>query len=165
MNGLYKREWGIRKMEDNYELLRNKDIISILDGDVTIEEKENYTVKMPYLSGPKLVEICNIFGLTRKYGSESRWVYLDELLEYAIANNRCDELLRYLFDRDKFRDFLKLKTPEDISHAYEYTLQAVINRINVALYLGWHELQCIQGIIMLLKLGRSRSSKQRILSR
>lgn len=141
-------------MEDNYELLRNKDIISILDGDVTIEEKENYTVKMPYLSGPKLVEICNIFGLTRKYGSESRWVYLDELLEYAIANNRCDELLRYLFDRDKFRDFLKLKTPEDISHAYEYTLQVVINRINVALYLGWHELQCIQGHYYVVKVGK-----------
>lgn len=61
-------------MADNYELLRSKDIISILDGDATIEEQENYTVKMPYLSGPKLVEICNLFGLARKYGSESRWV-------------------------------------------------------------------------------------------
>lgn len=141
-------------MADNYELLRSKDIISILDGDVTIEEKENYTVKMPYLSGPKLVEICNIFGLSRKYGSESRWVYLDELLEYVIANNRCDELLRYLFDRDKFRDLLKLKTPEDISNAYEYTLQAVINRINVALYLGRHELQCIQGHYYVAEVGK-----------
>ena len=127
-------------MADNYELLRSKEIISILDGDVTIEEKENYTVKMPYLSGPKLVEICNTFGLSRKYGSESRWVYLDELLEYTITNNRCDELLRYLFDIDKFRDLLKLRTPEDISNAYEYTLNVVINRINVALYLGRHEL-------------------------
>ena len=27
-------------MADNYELLRSKDIISILDGDVTIEEQE-----------------------------------------------------------------------------------------------------------------------------
>ncbi|MBD8958248.1 MAG: abortive phage infection protein [Holdemanella biformis] len=142
-------------MADNYELLRSKDIISILDGDVTIEEKENYTVKMPYLSGPKLVEICNIFGLSRKYGSESRWVYLDELLEYVIANNRCDELLRYLFDRDKFRDLLKLKTPEDISNAYEYTLQGVINRINVALYLERHELQCIQGHYYIVEVGKN----------
>ncbi len=141
-------------MADNYELLRSKEIISILDGDVTIEEKENYTVKMPYLSGPKLVEICNIFGLSRKYGSESRWVYLDELLEYSIANDRCDELLRYLFDRDKFRDLLKLRTPEDISNAYEYTLQAVINRINVALYLGRHELQCIQGHYYVVEVGK-----------
>lgn len=56
---------------------------------------------MKYLSGQKLVEIYNIFGLSRKYGNESSWVvfgwYLDELLEYVIASNRCDELLRYLF--------------------------------------------------------------------
>ena len=43
--------------------------------------------------------------MVRKYGGESRWVYLDELLEYTILKNRCDELLRYLFDIDKFRDF------------------------------------------------------------
>ena len=80
-------------MTDNYELLRRKDIIAILDGDVTIEEKKDYSVKMPYLSGPKLVELSNDFGLPRTYGSESRWVYLDDLLEYAIEQNRCDELL------------------------------------------------------------------------
>lgn len=142
-------------MADNYELLKSKDIIAILDGDVTIEEKENYTVKMPYLSGPKLVEICNIFGLVRSYGSESRWVYLDDLLEYVIANDRCDELLCYLFDRDKFRDLLKLRNPEDINAAYEYTLQAVINRVNVALYLGRHELQCIQGHYYIVEVGRN----------
>lgn len=33
-------------MADNYELLRSKDIISILDGDVTIEEKENCYVNL-----------------------------------------------------------------------------------------------------------------------
>ena len=42
--------------------------------------------------------------------------YLDELLEYVIANNRCDELLRYLLDRDKFRYFLKRRTLEDINN-------------------------------------------------
>ena len=141
-------------MANNYELLRSKDIISILDGDVTIEEKENYTVKMPYLSGPKLVEICNIFGMVRKYGGESRWVYLDELLAYTILKNRCDELLRYLFDIDKFRDFLQLRTPEEIGKAYEYTLMAVINKINTALYLGRHELQYIQGHFYVVETGK-----------
>jgi len=29
---------------------------------------------MKYLSGQKLVEIYNIFGLSRKYGNESSWV-------------------------------------------------------------------------------------------
>ena len=41
---------------------------------------------------------------------------MDELLEYVIVNNRRDELLRYLFDRDKFRDFLKWRTLGDINN-------------------------------------------------
>lgn len=141
-------------MTDNYELLRRKDIIAILDGDVTIEEKKDYSVKMPYLSGPKLVELSNDFGLRRTYGSESRWVYLDDLLEYAIEQNRCDELLRYLFDRDKFTSLLDLGSPEEIKTAYEYILQAVINKINVILYLGRHELQCIQGHYYVVETGK-----------
>ena len=84
-------------MSSNYELLRRKKIIEILDGDITIEEKENYSVKMPYLSGPMLCELSNEFGLHREYGKESRWVYLDDLLKYAIEKNRCDELLNRMF--------------------------------------------------------------------
>lgn len=142
-------------MSNNYGLLRRKDIIAILDGDVLLEEKENYRVQMPYLSGPKLVEICNNFGLSRAYGSESRWVYLDDLLEYAIEKNRCDELLRYLFNRDKFIDLLKLSNPKEIEDAYEYILQAVIDKINTILYLGKHELQCIQGHYYVVEIGKA----------
>ena len=138
-----------------YELLKRKDIITILDGDVTIEEKDNYKVKMPYLSGPKLVEICNEFGLPKKYGSDSRWVYLDELFEYVIKRNRCDDLLRYLLNRDKFIDLLKLKSPEEISSAYEYIVQAVIDKINVILYMGGHELQCVQGHYYIVETGKT----------
>ena len=73
-------------------------------------------VKMKYLSEQKLVEICNIFGCLESMEMKAVGWYLDELLEYVIANNRCDELLRYLFDRDKFRDFLKRRTLEDINN-------------------------------------------------
>lgn len=142
-------------MANNYELLKRKDIITILDGDVTIEEKEDYKVKMPYLSGPKLVEICNDFGLPTKYGTESRWVYLDDLLEHVIKKNRCDDLLRYLLNRDKFTDLLKLKNPEEISKAYEYIVQAVIEKINVILFMGGHELQCIQGHYYVVETGKT----------
>lgn len=142
-------------MANNYELLKRKDIITILDGDVTIEEKEDYKVKMPYLSGPKLVEICNDFGLPTKYGTESRWVYLDDLLKHVIEKNRCDDLLRYLLNRDKFTDLLKLKNPEEISKAYEYIVQAVIDKINVILFMGGHELQCIQGHYYVVETGKT----------
>lgn len=142
-------------MANNYELLRRKDIIAILDGDVLIEEKENYRVKMPYLSGPKLVEMCNEFGLSRTYGSESRWVYLDNLLEYAIEKKRCDELLRFLFNRDKFIHSLNLSSPKEIDDAYEYILQAVIDKVNTILYFGGHELQCIQGHYYVVETGKT----------
>lgn len=142
-------------MANDYGLLRRKDIIAILDGDVLIEEKENYRVQMPYLSGPKLVEICNDFGLSRSYGSESRWVYLDDLFEYAIEEKRCDELLRYLFNRDKFIDLLELSSTKEIDDAYEYILQAVIDKINTILYLGRHELRCIQGHYYVVEIGKT----------
>ena len=36
--------------------------------------------------------------------------YLDELLEYVIASNRCDELLRYLFSLIEISLGIFLKT-------------------------------------------------------
>ena len=35
-------------MTNNYELLRNKDIIAILDGDSQIEEIDGIRIAMPY---------------------------------------------------------------------------------------------------------------------
>ena len=40
-------------MNNNYNLLRSKDIIAILDGDFQIEEVDGIRIAMPYLSGPK----------------------------------------------------------------------------------------------------------------
>lgn len=142
-------------MVNDYGVLRRKDIIAILDGDVLIEEKENYRVQMPYLSGSKLVEMCNNFGLSRSYGSESRWVYLDNLFEYAIEEKRCDELLRYLFNIDKFVNLLELSSAKEIDDAYQYILQAVMHKINAILYLERHELKCIQGHYYVVEIGKT----------
>ena len=141
-------------MSSKYEMLRRKKIIEILDGDITIEEKENYLVKMPYLSGPKLCELSNEFGLYREYGKESRWVYLDDLLKYAIEKNRCDELLICLFRKEAFTDLLKLKTKKEIEDAYSYIVQAVINKINVIIFSSRYELQCIQGHFYVIETGK-----------
>ena len=40
-------------MNTNYNLLKNKEIIAILDGDFQIEEVDGIRIAMPYLSGPK----------------------------------------------------------------------------------------------------------------
>ena len=44
-------------MNTNYDLLRRKEIIEILDGDTTIEEIDGVRIAMPYLSGPQLCEL------------------------------------------------------------------------------------------------------------
>ena len=49
-------------MKTNYELLRNKEIIAILDGDTQIEEVNDIRISMPYLSGPMLCELSQKFG-------------------------------------------------------------------------------------------------------
>ena len=86
-------------MENNdFELLKQKEIINILIGDTKYGENEE--ISMPYLSGPILCEISTIFGFavdcfeTR----HSRWVYLYDLLEYCIKNEKVSDLLLYIFE-------------------------------------------------------------------
>lgn len=141
-------------MSSNYKLLLNKSILAILDGDTIIEEKDNYQVKMPYLSGPELCELCNKFGLYREYGKESRWVYLHDLINYLIEKNRCGELLLDLFSKQNFTNLLNLKTPEEVDSAYTYIIEATINKINVILFTTGSELQCIKGNYYIVEIGK-----------
>jgi hypothetical protein len=70
--------------QDNYGVLKQREIIDILIGDTIIEKTENYNIQMPYLSGPKLCEIYKQLGCDMDYswggGTCSRWVYMDNLL-------------------------------------------------------------------------------------
>ena len=55
-------------MNSNYELLKSKEILAILDGDTIIEEiDESNKIKMPYLSGPQLCELSQKFGCYQEY--------------------------------------------------------------------------------------------------
>lgn len=79
-------------MGSDFELLRAKPILAILDGDIDFGEietsspKGNIKISLPYLSGPMLCDISNEFGLPVTYGwgggTQSRWAYLDDLLEH-----------------------------------------------------------------------------------
>ena len=138
---------------NGYELLNRRDIIDILDGDTKLGDSESFIVKMPYLSGPNLVQLCNDFGLVTTYGSQSRWVYLNDLLSHVNNNHMTDELLRYMFNLDKFTDLLKLGSPQEIEEAYKSICDLAIKKINSILYLGKHELQLIDGHFYVVELG------------
>lgn len=138
-------------MTNNYELLRNKDIIAILDGDSQIEEIDGIRIAMPYLSAPMLCELSQKFGCYQEYywGNSSkpnlsRWQYMDNILKYVIKENKVSQLLTYMMDKERFSDSLsKLNTVSDIEKMYKYIIQKVIDQINSILYFGGHELVII----------------------
>lgn len=94
-----------------FSLLRSKDIIAILDGDTDFGDymlADDRTVKiaLPYQSGKELCDISTRFGLPKVYTwngvNQSRWQYVDELLEYCINKGRCSDLLSFLFSKKQY---------------------------------------------------------------
>jgi len=144
-----------------FSLLRDRGIISILNGDSDFGETESTNVKcsMPYLSGPELCEISTRFGLPAAYGwnggALSRWQYLDNLLEYCIANDRASDLLGFLFSKGQFVKNLKGHTPDVIESAYNEIVSAIIKQINGILYFGGNELVVAGKTFVINEIGAS----------
>ena len=153
--------------KSKFELLREKNILSILDGDVDFGTLEingtdsGIKISMPYLSGPTLCDISNKFGLPVTYGwnggAQSRWAYLDDLLAHRIQNKRESDLLAYLFSKGLCVDKLRGQTPEVIEYAYSQIVNAVINQINGTLYFGGNELVQLGKEFVIRKLGSTIS--------
>lgn len=149
----------------DFDLLRDKKILSILDGDsefgfLKIEGKDSdIKISMPYLSGPALCDISNHFGLPATYawngGGQSRWAYLDDLMKYCIKNSRESDLLAYLFSKSQFVDKLQGHTPEVIEYAHAQIVDIVIKQINGILYFGGNELAVVGNIFVIQKIGET----------
>lgn len=148
--------------KSNFELLREKNILAILDGDVDFGTlavngtDSGINISMPYLSGPMLCDISKRFGLSVTYewngGAKSRWAYLEDLLVHCIQNKRESDLLAFLFSKEQFVYKLKEQTPEVIEYAYAQIVSSVINQINGALYFGGHELVQVGQVFVIRKL-------------
>lgn len=154
---------------NDFGLLRKKEIIAILDGDNCFgeyefeEDDKTIRIAMPYLSGPNLCELSTLFGLPVNYprsgGALSRWEYLDNLLEFCIKANKMSELLSYLFNKDKFSEQLRGLCPDNIEKAYKTIIQKVLEQINSLLYFGGHELCNIGGTFYIKEIGTTITVK------
>lgn len=142
------------KEPNPFELLKTKEIISILDGDTKYNEYEfedgtTVTVAMPYLSGPDLCGVSTLFGLPISYSwgkgatNLSRWQYLDNLIEHCIVENRCSDLLAYLFGKEQFSKMLYSHGADEVEAAYTHITHEIIQKINGILYFGGNELVVI----------------------
>jgi hypothetical protein len=132
--------------------MRSKEIIAILDGDAkygTIETDigNDITIAMPYLSGPDLCGLSTLFGLPALYAwggtNLSRWQYLDKLLDYCIKNDKCSELLAFLFSKEQFNKKLSAYSVDIIEDSYKRITSEIIKQINGLLYFGGNELVVI----------------------
>lgn len=135
------------------KVLINRGIIDILIGDEKVFEKYG----LPYLSGPKLCSLCTEFGLLRTYswggGGVSRWMYMQDLMEYLEKQGRIFELFSRLFDIQNFTELSKLPSPELVMLTYKSIVDGAIKRINVKLALSKKELRFHKGQFTLVDAG------------
>lgn len=153
--------------KSKYELLREKNILAILDSDTDFGfleingENSNIKVSMPYLSGPMLCDMSNKFGLPVTYawngGAQSRWAYMDDLLAHCIQNGHESDLLSFLFSKGQFTEKLRGQTPETIDYAYSHIVKAIINQINGILYFSGNELVQTGSVFVIQKIGTTIS--------
>ena len=140
-------------MKNKFELLLRKDIIHILNGDELLGDPQDELFRMPYLKGTDLCMLSDNFGLHQETGV-SRWIYLDNLLHYVIEKNRCDELLCYMFDLERFSQLEALEDSKIIKKTHQDICRAAINRINSKLLLGQHELKYVGGHFYITETGQ-----------
>lgn len=137
----------------DYKVLISRNIIDVLIGDVKVYEEYG----LPYLSGPDLCSLSTEFGLSRNYswggGGKSRWMYMQDLMEYLEKQGRIFELFSRLFDRQNFRELSKLSSPESVTATYNSIVDCAIKRINVSLVLAKKELRVHKGQFALIDAG------------
>lgn len=145
----FKHSWIIKQViglkNDLYKLLKNKEIIAILDGDTNFgvhkfNDLSSTLKSLPYLTGPQICELSSLFGYPQTYSTMSRWQYFDILLDSCIADDRCSDLLAYLLGISQFQEKLGGHSSEEISTAHEAIITAVLNGINGLLFFGGNEL-------------------------
>lgn len=149
-------------MNDPFTLLRNKEIIAILDGDTKygdyeFEDCRTVKISMPYLSGADLCALSTLFGLPVTYswsGSAlSRWQYLDNLLEHCIEKKKCSNLLAHMFSLNQFSKVLNGHGANEINEAHKTIVAKIIEQINGLLFFGGNELIIVGGNYVIHPIG------------
>lgn len=134
--------------DKQYLTLAIKDVYCVLMGDTPLGNGNAITeLKMPYLSGPMLVDISNHFGFPAQYGQgfPSRWVFMDELFRKCIKAGRAQEFLNYILGSPYFAKHLTDNKATSIQGARKEIIDAAVDFINVSLECSGHELRSING--------------------
>lgn len=138
-----------------FDVLKRKEIYSILDGDVrnlVKDENHEFGYGLPYMSADSLGQLCLDFDVNSFGGS--RWTYVEAVLEKAIEDGRCNDLLNFFFDRSRFKQLNSIEDMDEVDRVYQRICKAAIDAINHELRLGGHELLFSEGRWLIVESGK-----------
>ncbi|MDR2091454.1 MAG: abortive infection family protein [Clostridiales bacterium] len=143
--------------KSKFELLKDREILNILNGDKDFSQEEGkIRIAMPYLKGCDICKISTHFGDPKSYnwsgGNESRWKLMEALIDYAIKNNKINDVLLYIFSKERFCNIWENMSPQDIEEVYKKTIDIVFEKINGRLYFGGNKLVFIDKIFYIKKI-------------
>ena len=143
------------KRDDSFKILMKKEIYEFLEGNGPKLVTHNGTeYGMPYYTGNQLEDICINFGYT-SFTPGSRWCYVEGLLNFAIENNRCNELFCYFFNEERFDNLRELPTMDEIDSVYQAIVSAAIEYINSCIKLTRQELVYMGGRFYIVAIGKA----------
>lgn len=108
-------------VENSWSELKDKEIVSILDGDTELINSNGSALKMPHLTAKDIVYKV---GRSFKYYiplydenrlARSRWKLFFDLLDNAAEHNQTKEVLKLVFDKRNFRKYIEDDLGKDIS--------------------------------------------------
>ncbi|WFC04183.1 abortive infection family protein [Lactiplantibacillus pentosus] len=137
---------------EKYNLLKNKEIAKILDGDETFGDFESTNanpyfgfstlkIGLPRLSGREICDVAKMFGSTLEYdGNNSRWQYMFDLIDYGVKSGRIDNMLAYLFDDSNFVRNVNGLNKDEFERFHSKSVESALERINTLLHFGGNKL-------------------------
>lgn len=117
--------------------LKNRKIIDILIGDSAIDSNNEEDIYLPYLSGGDLVSLSNELGYEVVYNSQSRWVYMDEIIDYLYDKNDISRLFERIFSLYHFEGHINGANSKEVQSKYNVIVKTALQKINsILLFAG-----------------------------
>lgn len=141
--------------DEKFRLLQKKEIYEFLEGSgASLVNFNGREYGMPYYTATQLDELCTNFGVTENIVG-SRWCYVEALLNYAIENERCDELFQLLFSEKQFDNLQDIDDIDDVDRVYQQIVKEAIKHINHSIRMTRNELVCLNGHFMIIEKGKA----------
>ncbi len=130
-------------MDEAFKVLQKKEVYEFLEGS-GVQELVQYKGSwygLPYHSASELYDICRSFGYTGELGG-SRWTYIEALIQFAIEQERCSELLSYLLSVEQFTNLNGLSSMDEIDSVHQKIVIAALEKLNLMIRLTRKKIVC-----------------------